>query len=81
MSENLMAIIKPYFLHRTKAEVQKDKMYGAHPCKEEHSDNKDSRVPNPPEDSGAVMPKLTRKNDLIVWTGSSCHWTTSRSCS
>ncbi|XP_049906668.1 DNA excision repair protein ERCC-6-like [Epinephelus moara] len=68
MSENLMAIIKPYFLRRTKAEVQKDKMNGTQPCKEEHSDNKDSHVPNPPEDSGAVMPKLTRKNDLIVWT-------------
>nr|XP_033474592.1 DNA excision repair protein ERCC-6-like [Epinephelus lanceolatus] len=68
MSENLMAIIKPYFLRRTKAEVQKDKMNGAQPCKEKHSDNKDSHVPNPPEDSGAVMPKLTRKNDLIVWT-------------
>ncbi|XP_042337562.1 DNA excision repair protein ERCC-6-like [Plectropomus leopardus] len=69
MSENLMAIIKPYFLRRTKSEVQKDKMNGTHPCKEECSDNQeDGRVPNTPKDSGAVMPKLTRKNDLIVWT-------------
>uniref|UniRef100_A0A3B5M5B3 DNA excision repair protein ERCC-6-like n=1 Tax=Xiphophorus couchianus TaxID=32473 RepID=A0A3B5M5B3_9TELE len=36
MSENLMTLIKPYFLHQPT--------------------------------SGAVMPKLTRKNDLIVWT-------------
>uniref|UniRef100_A0A3Q3DZY5 DNA excision repair protein ERCC-6-like n=1 Tax=Labrus bergylta TaxID=56723 RepID=A0A3Q3DZY5_9LABR len=52
MSETLMAIIKPYFLRRTKAEVQKDKM----------NDLPSSKV------SGAVMPDLTRKNDLIVWT-------------
>uniref|UniRef100_A0A3P8VUA2 DNA excision repair protein ERCC-6-like n=1 Tax=Cynoglossus semilaevis TaxID=244447 RepID=A0A3P8VUA2_CYNSE len=47
MSENLMAIIHPYFLRRTKAEV---------------------RVLNQPEHCGAVMPTLTRKNDLIIWT-------------
>ncbi|GLD68454.1 DNA excision repair protein ERCC-6-like protein [Lates japonicus] len=68
MSENLMAIIKPYFLRRTKAEVQKNKMNGTHPCKEDESDNKDSQVPNHQKDSGAVMPTLTRKNDLIIWT-------------
>ncbi|XP_073321471.1 DNA excision repair protein ERCC-6-like [Pagrus major] len=68
MSENLMAIIKPYFLRRTKAEVQKKKMNGAHQCKEEDTDKKDSQVPDHPKDSGAVMPTLTRKNDLIVWT-------------
>ncbi|XP_069378980.1 DNA excision repair protein ERCC-6-like [Paralichthys olivaceus] len=70
MSENLMAIIRPYFLRRTKSEVQKHKMKTTHPCKEEQSDNKDqSQVPNPPKDSaGAVMPTLMRKNDLIVWT-------------
>ncbi|XP_053276824.1 DNA excision repair protein ERCC-6-like [Pleuronectes platessa] len=68
MSENLMNIIQPYFLRRTKSEVQKDKMKRTQP-KEEHSDNKDqSQVPIPPKDSGAVMPTLTRKNDLIVWT-------------
>ncbi|XP_040012137.1 DNA excision repair protein ERCC-6-like isoform X1 [Xiphias gladius] len=68
MSENLMAIIKPYFLRRTKSEVQKNEMNGTHPCKEEHSENKDNQVPNHRKDSGAVMPTLTRKNDLIVWT-------------
>ncbi|XP_070761047.1 DNA excision repair protein ERCC-6-like [Enoplosus armatus] len=64
MSENLMAIIKPYFLRRTKSEVQKNKMKGTHPCK----DNKEAQVQTPQKDSGAVMPTLTRKNDLIVWT-------------
>lgn len=68
MSENLMAIIKPYFLRRTKSEVQKNKTNGAHPCKEEGSNGTDSKVPSPLKESGAVMPKLTRKNDLIVWT-------------
>ncbi|XP_072243275.1 DNA excision repair protein ERCC-6-like [Leuresthes tenuis] len=64
MSENLMALIKPYFLRRTKSEVQKNKMN----AKEEHSDHQDSRVQSGRAVSGAVMPKLTRKNDLIVWT-------------
>ncbi|XP_036953979.1 DNA excision repair protein ERCC-6-like [Acanthopagrus latus] len=68
MSENLMAIIKPHFLRRTKAEVQKNKMNGAHQCKEADTDRKDGQVPDLPIDSGAVMPTLTRKNDLIVWT-------------
>ncbi|XP_070821425.1 DNA excision repair protein ERCC-6-like [Chaetodon trifascialis] len=63
MSENLMAIIQPHFLRRTKSEVQKNKAN-----KEGYSDNKASQVPNPPVDCGAVMPTLTRKNDLIVWT-------------
>ncbi|XP_060928234.1 DNA excision repair protein ERCC-6-like [Limanda limanda] len=68
MSENLMTIIQPYFLRRTKSEVQKNKMKNTHP-KEEESDNKDqSQVSIPPKDCGAVMPSLTRKNDLIVWT-------------
>lgn len=67
MSENLMTIIKPYFLRRTKAEVQKNKMKGTHDCKEEESESTDSQVMKTLE-SGATMPKLTRKNDLIVWT-------------
>ncbi|KAK5870589.1 hypothetical protein PBY51_003525 [Eleginops maclovinus] len=66
MSENLMAIIKPYFLRRTKAEVQKNK--GTILCKTEYSENKDSIVQNTPNGCGAEMPTLTRKNDLIVWT-------------
>ncbi|XP_029296448.1 DNA excision repair protein ERCC-6-like [Cottoperca gobio] len=67
MSENLMSIIKPYFLRRTKAEVQKKKLADTL-AKGEYSDNKNSQVQNPPKDTGAVMPTLTRKNDLIVWT-------------
>ncbi|XP_040052082.2 DNA excision repair protein ERCC-6-like [Gasterosteus aculeatus] len=59
MSENLMTIIRPYFLRRTKAEVQKDKLNRA------KREDPDGRVP---KDSGAVMPTLKRKNDLIVWT-------------
>ncbi|XP_060895075.1 DNA excision repair protein ERCC-6-like [Labrus mixtus] len=68
MSETLMAIIKPYFLRRTKAEVQKVKMNGKKTCKEENSDNKESPDLPSSKVSGAVMPDLTRKNDLIVWT-------------
>ncbi|XP_041855419.1 DNA excision repair protein ERCC-6-like isoform X2 [Melanotaenia boesemani] len=64
MSENLMTLIKPYFLRRTKSEVQKMRLVD----KEEHLDNRDIKVQSDPANSGAVMPKLTRKNDLIVWT-------------
>ncbi|XP_016520772.1 DNA excision repair protein ERCC-6-like isoform X2 [Poecilia formosa] len=62
MSENLMTLIKPYFLRRTKSEVQKKKTGG----KEANSEPDNHQNPQPT--SGAVMPKLTRKNDLIVWT-------------
>ncbi|XP_068166778.1 DNA excision repair protein ERCC-6-like [Antennarius striatus] len=68
MSENLMATIKPHFLRRTKSEVQKNKTYNTHPRKEEDSDHNNGQIPNRPNESGAVMPTLTRKNDLIVWT-------------
>ncbi|XP_060593445.1 DNA excision repair protein ERCC-6-like, partial [Ruditapes philippinarum] len=54
MAESLKKIIAPYFLRRTKAEV-----------KEREKASKDE------PDSGvthAVMPTMTRKNDLIVWT-------------
>uniref|UniRef100_A0A3Q4GU34 Excision repair cross-complementation group 6-like n=1 Tax=Neolamprologus brichardi TaxID=32507 RepID=A0A3Q4GU34_NEOBR len=63
MSENLMAIIKPYFLRRTKSEVQKNKTNSTR-----NKEHLEDHVPNLEADSGAVMPKLTRKNDLIVWT-------------
>ncbi|XP_031221787.1 DNA excision repair protein ERCC-6-like [Mastomys coucha] len=58
ISENLMEIIKPYFLRRTKEEVQMKK-----------ADNPEARLA---EKSTAVeatceMLSLTRKNDLIVW--------------
>ncbi|XP_043968172.1 DNA excision repair protein ERCC-6-like isoform X2 [Gambusia affinis] len=64
MSENLMTLIKPYFLRRTKSEVQKKKTGG----KEANSEPDNHQYPQDQPTSGAVMPKLTRKNDLIVWT-------------
>uniref|UniRef100_A0A8C6TB48 Excision repair cross-complementation group 6-like n=1 Tax=Neogobius melanostomus TaxID=47308 RepID=A0A8C6TB48_9GOBI len=62
MSENLMAIICPHFLRRTKAEVQHAKPSVS--LRENGNQSKNSED----ETSGAKMPKLTRKNDLIVWT-------------
>ncbi|XP_058392157.1 DNA excision repair protein ERCC-6-like isoform X2 [Diceros bicornis minor] len=58
ISENLMAIIKPYFLRRTKEEVQKKK-----------SSNPEVRLneKNPDVDAICEMPSLSRKNDLIIW--------------
>ncbi|OCT67216.1 DNA excision repair protein ERCC-6-like [Xenopus laevis] len=54
ISENLMKIIQPYFLRRTKSEVQHKKTSGQ-PTREQDK----SRGPS--------MPSLTRKNDFIVW--------------
>ncbi|XP_058147808.1 DNA excision repair protein ERCC-6-like [Dasypus novemcinctus] len=58
ISENLMAIIKPYFLRRTKEEVQKKK-----------PDNPVTRHSEDNPDAGAIceMPSLSRKNDFIIW--------------
>ncbi|XP_029556569.1 DNA excision repair protein ERCC-6-like isoform X2 [Salmo trutta] len=61
MSENLMAIINPYFLRRTKAEVQRKTENRVKAC-EKDLENK------VPSGGGAEMPNLTRKNDLIIWT-------------
>nr|XP_061835980.1 DNA excision repair protein ERCC-6-like [Nerophis lumbriciformis] len=63
MSANLMTIIKPHFLRRTKAEVQNKK-------NEDEAQNKcqGKKHLEDPKVSGAIMPALTRKNDLIVWT-------------
>ncbi|KAK2083392.1 DNA excision repair protein ERCC-6-like [Saguinus oedipus] len=57
ISENLMAIIKPYFLRRTKEEVQKK------------TSNPDVKLneKNPDVDAVCEMPSLSRKNDLIIW--------------
>ncbi|KAL2095256.1 hypothetical protein ACEWY4_009975 [Coilia grayii] len=61
MSENLMNIISPYFLRRTKADVQKD-------------DKDDKNVEDQPSPTssnghgGLEVPSLPEKNDLIVWT-------------
>ncbi|XP_004592813.2 DNA excision repair protein ERCC-6-like [Ochotona princeps] len=58
ISENLMTIIKPYFLRRTKEEVQKKK-----------SNSPELRLceKNPDVDAICEMPSLSRKNDLIIW--------------
>uniref|UniRef100_A0A8C3V4A0 DNA excision repair protein ERCC-6-like n=1 Tax=Catharus ustulatus TaxID=91951 RepID=A0A8C3V4A0_CATUS len=57
ISENLMAIIKPYFLRRTKEDI-----------KSNHADKADTPIPEDPSENRApVMPSLTRKNDFVVW--------------
>ncbi|TWW60922.1 DNA excision repair protein ERCC-6-like [Takifugu flavidus] len=68
MSENLMTIIKPHFLRRTKADIRKNKVDSVYFCKEETTAKAHADIPETPQTSGAVMPTLTRKNDLIVWT-------------
>ncbi|XP_036595673.1 DNA excision repair protein ERCC-6-like [Trichosurus vulpecula] len=58
ISENLMTLIKPYFLRRTKVDVQK------------RSANKpQSNLPekNPGGDIVCEIPSLSRKNELIIW--------------
>ncbi|CAM4543787.1 unnamed protein product [Leuciscus chuanchicus] len=64
ISQNLMDIIKPYFYRRTKADVQHKKQKR----KESYRDEEDQENKCPNASEGAVMPSLTRKNDLIVWT-------------
>ncbi|XP_065545782.1 DNA excision repair protein ERCC-6-like isoform X1 [Lathamus discolor] len=57
MSENLMTIIKPYFLRRTKEDIKTN-------C----TNRPDAPLPEgPSENSAPVMPSLTRKNDFVVW--------------
>uniref|UniRef100_A0A8C3J0V0 DNA excision repair protein ERCC-6-like n=1 Tax=Calidris pygmaea TaxID=425635 RepID=A0A8C3J0V0_9CHAR len=56
ISENLMTIIKPYFLRRTKEDIKNK------PGKP------DAPLPEDPSENHApVMPSLTRKNDFVVW--------------
>ncbi|XP_026530396.1 DNA excision repair protein ERCC-6-like [Notechis scutatus] len=58
ISENLMSIIKPYFLRRTKDELQKKKKKLELP----------NHLPeNQSKDVAPVMPSLPRKNEFIVW--------------
>ncbi|KAM6151805.1 DNA excision repair protein ERCC-6-like [Rhynchocyon petersi] len=58
ISENLMTIIKPYFLRRSKEEVQEKK-----------SNNQEIRLSekNANVDAICEMPSFSRKNDLIIW--------------
>ncbi|XP_048369641.1 DNA excision repair protein ERCC-6-like [Sphaerodactylus townsendi] len=57
ISENLMSIIKPYFLRRSKDDLQKKL-------------KSESEISRPEDQNEAVapeMPSLPRKNDFIVW--------------
>ncbi|XP_054852708.1 DNA excision repair protein ERCC-6-like [Eublepharis macularius] len=57
MSENLMSIIKPYFLRRSKDDIQKKLKSGP-----------ESNLPEDQSKAAApAMPSLPRKNDFIVW--------------
>ncbi|XP_072190318.1 DNA excision repair protein ERCC-6-like [Excalfactoria chinensis] len=57
ISENLMTIIKPYFLRRTKGDIKRN-----------NAEKSDTPLPEDPrEPSAPVMPSLTRKNDFVVW--------------
>uniref|UniRef100_A0AAY4AI84 DNA excision repair protein ERCC-6-like n=1 Tax=Denticeps clupeoides TaxID=299321 RepID=A0AAY4AI84_9TELE len=68
ISENLMNLINPYFLRRTKAEVQIKKQNSKKPSEEENLEQEDKENASPSAGKGTEMPSLTRKNDLIVWT-------------
>ncbi|KAH0630950.1 hypothetical protein JD844_004358 [Phrynosoma platyrhinos] len=57
ISENLMSIIKPYFLRRSKDELQKKVI-------PEHQNNLPAIQS---KDAAPAMPSLPRKNDFIVW--------------
>uniref|UniRef100_A0A8C5S4K6 DNA excision repair protein ERCC-6-like n=1 Tax=Laticauda laticaudata TaxID=8630 RepID=A0A8C5S4K6_LATLA len=57
ISENLMSIIKPYFLRRTKDELQKKKKLEL-----------PNHLPeNQSKEVAPVMPSLPQKNEFIVW--------------
>nr|XP_033800077.1 DNA excision repair protein ERCC-6-like isoform X2 [Geotrypetes seraphini] len=58
ISENLMKIIKPYFLRRRKEEVLNNKSTEMEP--NDHSDSNQKFI-------SAPIPSLSRKNDFIVW--------------
>lgn len=64
ISQNLTELIRPYFLRRTKAEVQNRKQL-AHRAREE---DKEQEVQNQQSVRVNEIPSLTRKTDLIVWT-------------
>ncbi|XP_041075671.1 DNA excision repair protein ERCC-6-like [Polyodon spathula] len=64
ISENLMTIIDPYFLRRTKQDVQKTKLLKEAKVNELDSEDKENKNPS----TVVEMPSLTRKNDLIIWT-------------
>ncbi|XP_032083108.1 DNA excision repair protein ERCC-6-like [Thamnophis elegans] len=57
ISENLMSIIQPYFLRRTKDELQKKKK----------AELPNHLPDNQSKDVAPAMPSLPRKNEFIVW--------------
>ncbi|XP_070808224.1 DNA excision repair protein ERCC-6-like [Pituophis catenifer annectens] len=57
ISENLMSIIKPYFLRRTKDELQKKKK----------AELPNHLPGNQSKDLAPTMPSLPRKNEFIIW--------------
>lgn len=61
MSQNLMDIIAPYFLRRTKADVQRNDKEDQVPMKIEEAKQTTC-------EGGLEVPSLPEKNDLIVWT-------------
>ncbi|XP_051974251.1 DNA excision repair protein ERCC-6-like [Xyrauchen texanus] len=65
ISQNLMDIITPYFLRRTKADIQ-NKKQKAYEEGNQNKEDQENKCPNAGQ--GAEMPSLTRKNDFIVWT-------------
>ncbi|XP_072483217.1 DNA excision repair protein ERCC-6-like isoform X2 [Notamacropus eugenii] len=58
ISENLMTLIKPYFLRRTKEDVQK---------KSVNKPQSNLLEKDPRSDIVCEMPSLSRKNELIIW--------------
>lgn len=64
ISQNLSELIRPYFLRRTKTEVQYRKQL-AYRAKE---DDQEQEVQNQQSARVNEIPSLTRKTDLIVWT-------------
>ncbi|XP_070808054.1 DNA excision repair protein ERCC-6-like [Pituophis catenifer annectens] len=57
ISENLMSIIKPYFLRRTKDELQKKKK----------AELPNHLPENQSKDLAPTVPSLPRKNEFIIW--------------
>uniref|UniRef100_UPI00358F0B99 DNA excision repair protein ERCC-6-like n=1 Tax=Myxine glutinosa TaxID=7769 RepID=UPI00358F0B99 len=71
MSENLQALMKPYFLRRTKAEVQLKATQVPKVGEPEENGHEGSSQADGAalchQRSQVLMPSLMRKNDLIIW--------------
>ncbi|XP_041121228.1 uncharacterized protein LOC121323951 [Polyodon spathula] len=62
MSESLREMITPYYLRRTKEEVQKNRHDSDH-RNERRPENKENHDPK----VAVEMPLFTRKNDFVIW--------------